>query len=140
VTLDAGGPIVVRRPTDGRVLGTLSDYRTLTGQDLTTESVGDAAVAAVDQDGERVVLALPAAVPYQDPVSGAMTTGGLATVTVRDRPSRADARPVPAAPSLRAGPASRPVCAGVWRDAGASATLVLARRIALALWGGATPG
>jgi len=86
VTLDAGGPIVVRRPTDGRVLGTLGDYRTLTGQDLTTESVGDAAVAAVDQDGERVVLALPAAVPYQDPVSGAMTTAGLATVTFRDRP------------------------------------------------------
>ncbi len=64
VTLDAGGPIVVRRPTDGRVLGALGDYRTLTGQDLTTESVGDAAVAAVDQDGAQVVLALPAAVPY----------------------------------------------------------------------------
>ena len=77
---------MVRRPTDGRVLGTLGDYRTLTGQDLTTESVGGAAIAAVDQDGERVVLALPAAVPYQDPVSGAMTTAGLATVTFRDRP------------------------------------------------------
>jgi len=76
----------VRRPTDGRVLGTRGDARTLTGQDLTTESVGDAAVAAVDQDGERIVLALPAAVPYQDPVSGAMTTAGLATVTFRDRP------------------------------------------------------
>jgi len=86
VTLDAGGPIVVRRPTDGRVLGALGDYRTLTGQDLTTESVGDVAVAAVDQDGAQVVLALPAAVPYQDPVSGAMTTAGLATVTFRDRP------------------------------------------------------
>jgi len=48
VTLDAGGPIVVRRPTDGRVVGTLGDYRTLTGQDLTTENVGGAAVAAVD--------------------------------------------------------------------------------------------
>jgi len=68
------------------VLGTLGDYRTLTGQDLTTESVGDAAVAAVDQDGERVVLALPATVPYQDPVSGSTTTGGLAAVTFRDRP------------------------------------------------------
>ncbi len=86
VTLDAGGPIVVRRPTDGRVVGTLGDYRTLTGQDLTTENVGGAAVAAVAQDGERVVLALPATVPYQDPVSGATTTGGLATVTFRDRP------------------------------------------------------
>jgi len=42
--------------------------------------------AAVDQDGERVVLALPATVPYQDPVSGAMTTAGRTTVTVRDRP------------------------------------------------------
>jgi len=83
VTLDAGGPIVVRRPTDGRVVGTLGDYRTLTGQDLTTENVGG---AAVDQDGERVVLALLATVPYQDPVSGATTTGGLATVTFRDRP------------------------------------------------------
>jgi len=68
VTLDAGGPIVVRRPTDGRVVGTLGDYRTLTGQDLTTENVGGAAVAAVDQDGERVVLALLATVPYQDPM------------------------------------------------------------------------
>jgi len=29
---------------------------------------------------------LPATVPYQDPVSGATTTGGLATVTFRDRP------------------------------------------------------
>ncbi len=77
---------MVRRPTDGRVLGVLGDYRTLTGQDLTTESVGDVAVAAVDQDGAQVVLALPAAVPYQDPVSGAMTTAGLATVTFRDRP------------------------------------------------------
>ena len=77
---------MVRRPTDGRVLGTLGDYRTLTGQDLTTENVGGAAIAAVDQDGERVVLALPAAVPYQDPVSGAMPTAGLATVTFRDRP------------------------------------------------------
>ena len=48
--------------------------------------VGGAAIAAGDQDGERVVLALPAAVLYQDPMSGATTTGGLATVTVRDRP------------------------------------------------------
>jgi len=48
-----------------------------------TEEVGG---AASDQDGERVVRALPAAVPYQDPVSGAMTTAGLATVTFRDRP------------------------------------------------------
>jgi len=77
---------VVRRPTDGRGVGPCPDYKALTGQDLTTESVGGAAVAAVDQDGERVVLALPATVPYQDPVSGATTTGGLATVTFRDRP------------------------------------------------------
>jgi hypothetical protein len=42
--------------------------------------------ATVDQDGARVVRALPTTVPYQDPVSGAMTTGGLATVTVRDWP------------------------------------------------------
>ncbi len=42
--------------------------------------------AAVAQEGERVVLTLPATVPYQDPVSGATTTGGLATVTFRDRP------------------------------------------------------
>ena len=77
---------MVRRPTDGRVLGPCPDDKALTGQDLTTESVGGAAVAAVDQDGERVVLALLATVPYQDPVSGATTTGGLATVTFRDRP------------------------------------------------------
>jgi len=36
--------------------------------------------------GARVVLTLPATVPSQDPVSGAATTGDLATVTVRDRP------------------------------------------------------
>jgi len=32
------------------------------------------------------VLTLLATVPYQDPMSGATTTGGRATVTVRDRP------------------------------------------------------
>jgi len=58
---------------------------------------------AADQDGARVVLALPAMAPYQDPMSRA-TTGGLATVTVREHSSRADAWPVPSAPSLRAGP------------------------------------
>ncbi len=52
----------------------------------TAAAIVGASAAAVDQDGERVVLALPAAVPYQDPVSGAMTTAGLATVTFRDRP------------------------------------------------------
>ena len=41
--------------------------------------------AAVAQDGARVVRALPAAVPSPDPVSGATTTGGRATFTVRDR-------------------------------------------------------
>jgi len=74
---------VVRRPTDGRGVGPCPDDKALRGRDLTTENVAD---AAVDQDGERVVLALPATVPYQDPVSGATTTGGLATVTFRDRP------------------------------------------------------
>ncbi len=77
---------MVRRPTDGRVVGTHAADRTPTDRNLTTESVGDAAVAAVAQDGDRVVLALPAAVPSQDPVRGATTTGGRATVTVRDRP------------------------------------------------------
>jgi len=48
-----------------------------------TEDVGD---AAVDQDGTRIVRALPATVPSQNPVSGATTTGGLATVTFRDQP------------------------------------------------------
>ncbi len=66
--------------------GTRADDRTLTDQDLTTENVGGAAVAAVAQDGERGVLTLPATVPSQDPVSGATTTGGRATVTFRDRP------------------------------------------------------
>ncbi len=41
--------------------------------------------AVVDQHGARVVREVPAAVPYQDPVSGAMTTSGLTTVTVRAR-------------------------------------------------------
>ncbi len=42
--------------------------------------------AVVAQDGERVVQALPATVFSQDAVRGATTTGGRATVTVRDRP------------------------------------------------------
>jgi len=84
------------------MLGTRADDRTLTGQDPTTESVGDVAVAAADQGGERVVRALPAAVPSQDPVGGA-TTGGRATVTGR-APLNPDTWPVPSAPSLRAGP------------------------------------
>jgi len=63
-------------------LATIGDDRMLTGQDLTTESVGGAAVAAVDQDGARVVQAWPATVPSQDPASGATTTGGLVTVPV----------------------------------------------------------
>ena len=77
------GPLVVRRPTDKRGVGTRPDYKALRDRDLTTENVADAAVA---QDGERVVRALPATVPSPDPVSGATTTGGRATVTVRDRP------------------------------------------------------
>ncbi len=48
-----------------------------------TGGVGDAAIAAVEQAGERVVGALPTTVPYQDLVSGA-TTGDLVTVTFRD--------------------------------------------------------
>jgi len=52
-------------------------------QDPATEGVSDATVA---QDGAQAVRTLPATVPYQDPVSGATTTGGLATVTFRDRP------------------------------------------------------
>ncbi len=86
VMLDAERPIVVRRPTDGRVVGTLADDTALTSQDLTTQGVGGVAVAAVDQDGERVVRALPATVPAQDPVSGATTTGGLVALSVRERP------------------------------------------------------
>jgi len=86
VMLDAERPIVVRRPTDGRVVGTLADDTALTSQDLTTQGVGGVAVAAVDQDGERVVRALPATVPSQDPVSGATTTGGLVALSVRERP------------------------------------------------------
>jgi len=42
--------------------------------------------AAVGQDGDRVVLALPATVPYQNPVSGVTTAPGIVTITVRDRP------------------------------------------------------
>ncbi len=65
---------------------TLADYKALTGQDLMTQGVGGAAVGAVDQEGARVVVALPATAPYQDPLSGATTTGSLVTLTVRDRP------------------------------------------------------
>jgi len=69
-------------------VGRLADDTTLTSQDLTTQGVGDTAIAAVAQDGARVVRALSAAVPSQDPMSGA-TTGGRATVTVRAPPERA---------------------------------------------------
>jgi len=53
VTLDATGPIGVRTPMDGRVLGTHADYKALTSQ---------------------------------DPLRGAMTTGGRAIVPIRDHP------------------------------------------------------
>jgi len=65
------------------VLGTLADYKALIGQDPATEGVSDATVA---QDGAQAVRTLPATVPSQDPMSGAATTGDLATVTVRDQP------------------------------------------------------
>jgi len=82
-TRDAERTIVVRRPTDGREVGPRPDDKALRGRDLTTENVADVAGA---QDGERVVRALPATVFSQDSVRGATTTGGRATVTVRDRP------------------------------------------------------
>jgi len=47
--------------------------------------VDTAASVVVDQDGERVTLAFPATVPYQDPVSGAMTAPGVVAVVYRDR-------------------------------------------------------
>jgi len=67
------------------VLGTLADYKALIGQDPATEGVSDATVA---QDGAQAVRTLPATVPYQDPVSGATTTGVSVSVsiTVRDCP------------------------------------------------------
>ena len=34
----------------------------------------------------RVLRAVPATAPYQDPVSGAATTDGLIAVSFRDRP------------------------------------------------------
>jgi len=56
VTLDAVKPIVivVRRPMDGRVVGIRVDDTARTGQDPTTEGVGD---TTGDQNGERVVRA-----------------------------------------------------------------------------------
>jgi len=54
------------------VVGTLADYKALTGQDLTTEGVGSATVTAADQDGTRGGPAVPAAVPSQDPMSDTM--------------------------------------------------------------------
>jgi len=54
--------------------------KALIGQDLTTEGVGG---AAVDQDAERVVRALPGTLPSQDLVGG--TTGVLVPVPVHDR-------------------------------------------------------
>jgi len=82
VTLFATGWIVVRRPTDGLVLGALADDTALTGQDSATEGAGG---TAVDQDGALVVRALPATAPSQDRGSGATMTGGLVALTVRDR-------------------------------------------------------
>jgi len=41
------------------VVGTLADYKALTGQDLTTEGVGSATVTAADQDGTRGGPAVP---------------------------------------------------------------------------------
>ncbi len=71
----------MHRPTDGRVVGTRAADTALTNQDLTMEGVGG---AAVDQDAERVVRALPATLPSPDLVGG--TTGVRVLVPVRDRP------------------------------------------------------
>ncbi len=63
-------------PSGGIQLSPRSGARSLTsGSSLSRRCVGS-----------RVALALPATVPSQDPASGATTTGGLATVTVRERP------------------------------------------------------
>jgi len=51
-------------------LGRRADSKALIGQDLTTEGVGGAAVAAVNQDAERVVHALPVTLPSQDRWAG----------------------------------------------------------------------
>jgi len=69
--------------------------------------------AAVAQDGARGVLTLPAAVPFRDPVSGAATTGGRATVTVlSDRePGRLAHTRCPVAAR---GAALAPWCEGPW--------------------------
>ncbi len=48
--------------------------------------VGGQGLGYVAQAGARDVRAVPTTMPYQDSVSGATTTGGRATVTVRDRP------------------------------------------------------
>ena len=90
------------------MLGTLADYKALIGQDPATEGVSDATVA---QDGAQAVRTLPATVPYQRPGERGDDDG-------RQRHSprsalSADAWPIPCAPSLRAGPASRLVGAGV---------------------------
>ncbi len=75
----------------------------------------------------RVVHALPATVPSQDPVSG--TTGGRVTVSRSALFPFALPWPVPRAPSLHAEPVSRPVYARVWHDAGPRAMMVLGPRM-----------
>jgi len=60
---------------------------------------------------------------------GLSCDGDMSLAAVRDHPSHTDAWPVPSAPSLRAGPASRPACASVWRGDGTSAAMVLALRV-----------
>jgi len=67
----------------------------------------------------RILRVVPATVPSQDLVSGAATTDGLVTLTVRDRPcARPLPLPLPCDPSLRAGLASR---TGAWDHGGPTA-------------------
>jgi hypothetical protein len=93
---------------------------------------GDEGGVAVAQDGVRVVWAVPATVPSQDPVSGAATTDGLVTLTIPDRPC---ARWGGSSPPPRRCARGRPpawlarVGAGVWRDDGTRAGMVLELRV-----------
>lgn len=85
ISHDAQSDLVLR-DSRGQVLGTLAPAAQWLGADNTTYGPTDLVGTVVAQDGDTVVIAHAATVPYQDPVSGSTTAPGVVAVVYRDRP------------------------------------------------------
>ena len=84
ISRDAQSDLVLRDER-GQVLGTLTMGAHWLGADNTASGPTDLVGTVVAQDGDTVVIAHAATVPYQDPVSGATTAPGVVAVVYHDR-------------------------------------------------------